>query len=61
MTIVLLAPSKTETKWFHTLINSKFLKELRFQKGRLTFGDHKNPFIIGICYFVLNQPNPNKK
>jgi site-specific DNA-methyltransferase (adenine-specific) len=51
--IVLLAPAKTETRWFHKLINSKYLIELRFQKGRLTFGEHSNPFIIGICYFIL--------
>lgn len=55
MTIVLLAPSKTETKWWHKLISSKFLKELRFETKRLTFEGHENPFIIGISYFILKS------
>lgn len=55
MVIVLLAPSKTETKWWHKLISSKFLEELRFENRRLTFEGHKNSFIIGISYFVLKS------
>ena len=61
MTIVLLVPSKTETKWYHRLATSKFLKELRFQKGRMTFEGHDNPFIIGITYFVLTSLRGNRK
>ena len=62
ITIVLLAPAKTETKWFHKLINFKYLNELRFQKGRVTFEGHENSFIIGICYFILkNSPSTSKE
>ena len=53
--IVLLVPAKTETRWFHRLINSNHLKELRFQERRVTFEGHENPFIIGICYFILKK------
>jgi len=37
---VFLIPSRTDTKYFHELIYKKF--EIRFIKGRLKFGDHKN-------------------
>lgn len=60
MTIVLLAPAKTETKWFHSLLESEYLKELRFQKGRVTFEGHNDPFIIGIVYFVLKKEQTAK-
>jgi site-specific DNA-methyltransferase (adenine-specific) len=52
-TVVLLAPAKTETAWFHDLLRSKFLKELRFQKGRVTFEGFTTPFVIGVVYFIL--------
>ena len=55
LTIVLLTPSKTETRWWHKLLGSKFLSEIRFQKGRVTFEGHKNPFIIGITFFILKN------
>lgn len=55
MTIVLLVPSKTETDWYHKFLTSKFLKEVRFQKGRMTFEGHNTAFIIGITYFILNS------
>ena len=57
MTIVILVPSKTETQWYHKLLTSRFLKEIRFQKGRMTFEGHDDPFIIGITYFVLSSQN----
>lgn len=55
MTVVLLAPSKTETRWWHQLLESEFLEEVRFQKGRMIFEGHENPFIIGISFFVLKK------
>lgn len=59
--IVLFVPVKTETKWFHKLINSKYLKELRFQRGRVTFEGFENSFIIGMCYFIfLNEEQSQK-
>ena len=55
MTIVFLVPSKTETRWYQTLYKSKFLKELRFHKGRIKFEGHKGGFIFGISYFILKS------
>ncbi len=61
MVVVLLAPAKTETQWFHKLLETKYLKEIRFQLGRVTFEGHKDPFIIGICYFIIKQKNHGRK
>jgi phage N-6-adenine-methyltransferase len=52
-TIVLLIPAKTETRWFHQLLNARCLKEIRFVERRVTFDGHDNPFIIGILIVVL--------
>lgn len=41
-TIVLLIPSRTDTKYFHEFLYKKENVELRFIKGRLKFGDGKN-------------------
>ena len=38
---VMLIPARTDTQWFHKYINHK--AEVRFIKGRLKFGDSKNP------------------
>lgn len=40
-TIVLLIPSRTDTRYFHDFIYHK--AEIRFLKGRLKFGEGKNP------------------
>jgi phage N-6-adenine-methyltransferase len=40
-TVVLLIPSRTDTKWFHDYIYNQH--EIRFIKGRLKFNDGKNP------------------
>ena len=39
---VFLLPARTDTKWFHNLV-LPVAKEIRFVKGRLTFGNAKNP------------------
>ena len=39
-TVVLLIPSRTDTRFFHDYILGK--AEIRFLKGRLKFGDAKN-------------------
>jgi len=39
---VFLVPARTDTKWFHDLVLPK-AKEIRFIRGRLRFGDGKNP------------------
>jgi len=40
-TVVLLVPSRTDTKWFHKYC-LPYATEIRFIKGRLKFGDAKN-------------------
>ena len=39
-TVVMLLPSRTDTKWFHDYILGT--AEVRFVKGRLKFGDSKD-------------------
>lgn len=38
--VVALLPARTDTRWFHDYIYNK--AEVRFIKGRLKFGGHKN-------------------
>lgn len=40
VTVVMLLPARTDTKWFHDYIYGK--AEIRFVRGRLKFGDSKN-------------------
>jgi hypothetical protein len=49
---VFLIPARTDTKWFHGLI-LPYAKEIRFIKGRLTFGNAKNvaPFPSMVVVF----------
>lgn len=35
--VVMLVPARTDTKWFHDYVYNR--AEIRFIKGRLTFGD----------------------
>ena len=50
-TVVMLLPARTDTRWFHELINGR--AEIRFIKGRLKFGGSKNsaPFPSMIVIF----------
>lgn len=50
-TVVMLIPSRTDTKYWHEYIMKA--KEIRFIKGRLRFGDNKNsaPFPSSIIIF----------
>ena len=50
--VVLLIPSRTDTKWFHEIILPN-AKEIRFIKGRLHFNESKNsaPFPSMIVIF----------
>ncbi|AJE12597.1 DNA N-6-adenine-methyltransferase [Clostridium botulinum] len=51
-TVVMLIPARTDTKYFHEYIYHK-VKEIRFVKGRLKFGDAKNsaPFPSMVVVF----------
>lgn len=50
--VVLLIPSRTDTKYFHEFLYNKSNVELRFLKGRLKFGESNNyapfPSLIAI-------------
>jgi site-specific DNA-methyltransferase (adenine-specific) len=48
---VALLPARTDTRWFHDYIYNK--AEIRFIKGRLKFGGHKNsaPFPSMVVIF----------
>ena len=50
-TVVMLLPSRTDTKWFHDYIYNK--AEIRFIKGRLKFKNSSNsaPFPSMIVIF----------
>ena len=50
-TVVMLIPSRTDTRWFHDFIYKK--AEIRFIKGRLKFGGSKNsaPFPSMVVIF----------
>ena len=50
-TVVVLLPSKTETAWWHDYALKA--DEIRFVRGRITFEDHTDPFIIGIALIVF--------
>ena len=58
--IVCLLPARTDTRWWHTYIWDRYthrpnaaVKEIRFLKGRLKFGNAKNsaPFPSAIVIF----------
>ena len=50
-TVVMLLPARTDTKWFHEYIYNK--AEIRFIRGRIKFGGHKNnaPFPSMVVIF----------
>ena len=51
VTVVMLLPARTDTKWWHAYIDGK--AEFRFVKGRLKFGGCKNsaPFPSVVVVF----------
>ena len=49
--IVLLVPSRTDTKWFHKLLH--YGVNIQFIKGRLKFGDQKNTAPFPSCFITL--------
>ena len=53
-TIVLLIPSRTDTKWFHKYIYNR--SEIRFIRGRLKFGQSKNSAPFPSMIVVFRSP-----
>lgn len=56
--VVMLIPSRTDTKWWHEFIMKA--TEIRFIKGRLKFDDQKNPapFPSAIVVFGGDKSKP---
>lgn len=55
--IVLLIPSRTDTRYFHEFLYKKPNIKLEFIKGRLKFGDSNNsaPFPSLLAYFNIDE------
>lgn len=53
--VVFLVPNRTETKWYHSLLESDYLLTYRFLKKRVHFDGQKGPYVTGIGIFVLWQ------
>lgn len=49
--VVMLIPSRTDTKWWHEYVMKA--KEIRFIKGRLKFDDQKNSAPFPSCIVVF--------
>ena len=52
-TIVMLLPSRTDTRWWHNYIMKA--NEIRFIKGRLKFGDAKNSAPFPSCIVIFKK------
>ena len=52
-TIVMLLPSRTDTRWWHHYIMQA--SEIRFIKGRLKFGDCKNSAPFPSCIVIFRK------
>ena len=52
-TVVLLIPSRTDTRWWHNYVMKA--TEIRFIKGRLKFGDAKNNAPFPSCVVVFRE------
>lgn len=55
--VVLLIPSRTDTKYFHNYILNR--SEIRFIKGRLKFGDSKNSAPFPSMIVIFRGANTN--
>ena len=51
--VVLLIPSRTDTRWWHSYIMKA--DEIRFIKGRLKFGDSKNSAPFPSCIAIFKE------
>ena len=55
-TVVMLLPARTDTRWFHEFcLDPILVKSITFIKGRLKFGNQKNPapfpsMIVEFCH-----------
>jgi phage N-6-adenine-methyltransferase len=60
--VVALLPARTDTRWFHNYIYKKKGVKIHFLKGRLKFGDAKEPapFPCILVEFNLSSKQTNK-
>lgn len=54
--VVLLIPSRTDTKWWHEYCMKA--TEIRFIEGRLRFDEHKNAAPFPSCLVIFDLPGP---
>ena len=52
--IVMLVPSRTDTKWFHLLLSKPYVS-MQFVKGRLKFGGSKNSAPFPSVFITLKK------
>ena len=56
--VILLIPSRTDTKYFHKLINNESLEiQINFFKGRLKFGNSKNSAPFPSMLLMITKGN----
>lgn len=53
---VYLIPARTDTRWFHDIVIPK-AKEIRFIRGRLTFGNATTPAPFPSMVVIFQQPS----
>jgi site-specific DNA-methyltransferase (adenine-specific) len=58
-TVVLLIPSRTDTRWWHDYVMSA--TEIRFIKGRLCFDDSKHNAPFPSCLVIFKSQTPTTK
>lgn len=58
-TVVMLVPSRTDTKWWHNYAMKA--TEIRFIKGRLKFGNAKNSAPFPSCVLIFRNDNNDGK
>jgi hypothetical protein len=55
--VIFFIPSRTETNWYHRLLNSEFFLNLSFLNKRVHFDGQKGPYVTGISVFCLVNRN----
>lgn len=60
LVVVALLPARTDTAWFHAILNEQHRCELHFLRGRLRFGDAKGsaPFPSVVVIFKGEKASP---
>jgi site-specific DNA-methyltransferase (adenine-specific) len=60
--VIMLVPARVDTKWFHSFcIDSNYVSEICFFKGRLKFGNQKNSAPFPSMFVVFEKNNTQTK